>query len=159
MAYAAIAPMGMAYYAAMPPSTPLNTGSIPYMPGAAPQPQPQPPAPSPVDRQKLKVQVQAQLEYYFSQDNLIKDVYLRSRMNEEGWISVECIAGFRRVQQMTTDTGMIMDAIKESKKLEMDPTNTQVRLHNEWQNWLLSPGAKSGGAASPGAQGAQAFRG
>merc|ERR1719181_1582412 len=108
MAYA------MAPYYMVPAPTPLNTGSSPYMPGAPP-PQPQGvsplPPPSGADRQKIKTQVQGQIEYYFSQDNLLKDVYLRSRMNEEGWISLDILAGFRRVQQMTTDLGLIIEAI------------------------------------------------
>ena len=28
----------------------------------------------------------AQVEHYFSTDNLIRDVYLRQRMDKEGWI-------------------------------------------------------------------------
>jgi hypothetical protein len=33
-------------------------------------------------------QVRLQIEYYFSVDNLVKDVFLRSKMDDHGWIAV-----------------------------------------------------------------------
>ena len=32
-------------------------------------------------------QVRLQIEYYFSVDNLVKDVFLRSKMDDQGWIT------------------------------------------------------------------------
>lgn len=92
-----------------------------------------------VDRQSLKADVLHQIEYYFGEENLIKDVYLRNQMNDEGWVSVECIAGFKRLQSLTEDKSMVTEAIQSSERLEMDPTGTQMRLRDVWQKWLLKP--------------------
>jgi len=94
--------------------------------------------------------VQSQIEYYFGQDNLIKDVYLRSKlMNEEGWVQIAAIANFSRIQSMTTDMALIMDAIATSQKLEMDAQGQSVRLNNGWQEWVLA--ANRGPAPAPAA--------
>jgi len=37
-------------------------------------------------------------EYYFSNENLIKDFFLRRQMDSDGWIPVELLASFRRVR-------------------------------------------------------------
>ncbi|PWA96796.1 RNA-binding protein Lupus La [Artemisia annua] len=46
--------------------------------------------------QPLHDPILKQIEYYFSDDNLVKDNFLRSHMDEEGWVPVTLIAGFRR---------------------------------------------------------------
>lgn len=50
-------------------------------------------------------------EYYFSDDNLQKDFFLRNQMDEEGFVPISVIAGFNRLQALTQDT----DLIKEVK--------------------------------------------
>ncbi|XP_042515385.1 la-related protein 1C-like isoform X2 [Macadamia integrifolia] len=42
-----------------------------------------------------------QIEYYFSKENLVKDAYLKSLMDNEGWVSIHVIAGFRRHQVLS----------------------------------------------------------
>lgn len=49
--------------------------------------------------------VQKQIEYYFSEENLAKDAFLRSQLNAEGWVPIEIIANFRRLASMLV--GMI----------------------------------------------------
>merc|ERR1711920_126969 len=76
---------------------------------------------------------------YFSEENLIKDVFLRGKgMNDEGWVSVQFLAHFKRVQAMTTDLSLIMDALQCSEKLEFDSQNQRVRLRNNWQRWIFT---------------------
>lgn len=50
-------------------------------------------------------------EYYFSDDNLQKDFFLRNQMDEEGFVPISVIARFNRLQALTQDT----DLIKEVK--------------------------------------------
>jgi len=38
-------------------------------------------------------QVRLQIEYYFSVDNLVKDVFLRSKMDDQGWIATSVSVG------------------------------------------------------------------
>lgn len=57
-------------------------------------------------------------EYYFSEENLTGDFFLRRKMDPEGCIPVTLIASFHRVLALTTDVALLINAIKESEKLE-----------------------------------------
>lgn len=98
----------------------------PGVPGVAP------------DRATLKVQVQQQIEYYFDVENLLKDMYLRRNMTDEGWVAVWLVAGFRRVQNMTTDVSIVVEAIQASNKVELDVQMQFVRPKDNWQQWIIS---------------------
>ncbi|XVF62223.1 hypothetical protein PTKIN_Ptkin08bG0200100 [Pterospermum kingtungense] len=54
------------------------------------------PAPEPQDHQ-LHARIVNQIDYYFSNENLIKDTYLRQNMDEQGWVPIKLIAGFKKV--------------------------------------------------------------
>ncbi len=41
--------------------------------------------------------------YYFDVENQCEDVFLRQNMNEEGWVRLDLIANFNKVQMLTTD--------------------------------------------------------
>lgn len=97
------------------------------------------------DRAALKDQVQQQIEYYFDGENLVKDMYLRRSMTDEGWVAVWLIAGFRRVQSMTMDMALVVEAIQTSSKLELDIQKQFVRPKDGWQQWVIG----SSGAAAP----------
>lgn len=130
--------MYLPYYIMQPP-TPMNTGSgPPFMPAGPAMPL------GPVERENVKNQVKAQFEYYFGTENMLKDVWLRQRMNEEGWVPVSLVAGFKRVQSMTTDLGLIMEALSSSQYLELDAQGGNVRLRNNWKTWTLPKGGVTG---------------
>ncbi|XP_068648026.1 la-related protein 1B-like [Aristolochia californica] len=63
--------------------------------------------------------LRSQIEYYFSDENLVKDTYLKGQMNEQGWVSVHLIAGFRRVKAMTEDISLILKALELSTRIEV----------------------------------------
>jgi len=48
-------------------------------------------------------QLIAQLEYYFSQDNIITDYYLRSQMDDENYVPIMTISTFTKVKQYIED--------------------------------------------------------
>ncbi len=58
-------------------------------------------------------------EYYFSEENLMKDFFLRRKMDSEGYLPVTLIASFHRLQALTTDLSMILTAVRSSDKLEL----------------------------------------
>lgn len=58
-------------------------------------------------------------EYYFSEQNLVKDVYLRHRMDAEGYLPVSLIASFNRVQALTQDITFIVQSVKDSEVVEV----------------------------------------
>merc|ERR1719160_1088793 len=53
-----------------------------------------------MDRDTSRNLVQRQVEYYFSAENLQKDMYLRQQMNEQGWVNIHIIAGFNRLRKL-----------------------------------------------------------
>ncbi|EDV53337.2 la-related protein 1 isoform X1 [Drosophila erecta] len=72
-----------------------------------------------MDANSVKEAIKKQVEYYFSVDNLTGDFFLRRKMDPEGYIPVTLIASFHRVLALTTDVAVIVNAIKESDKLEL----------------------------------------
>ena len=58
-------------------------------------------------------------EYYFSVDNLCKDIYLRRHMDSEGWVSLSLIAGFTMIQKHTRNLEILRDACQASPEIEI----------------------------------------
>jgi len=52
------------------------------------------------DMSEKEREVRKQIEYYFSVQNLVDDWYLRSCMDEEGWVSLEFILQFPRIRRL-----------------------------------------------------------
>ena len=48
-------------------------------------------------------------EYYFSQENLEADMYLRQQMTKEGHVPLSLIASFNRVQSLCADLHLIAE--------------------------------------------------
>lgn len=74
----------------------------------------------PIDEKTLKDYVKRQIEYYFSEENLRGDFFLRQQMDAGGFIPVGLIASFYRVQALTQDQNMILEALIDSTVVEVD---------------------------------------
>ena len=48
-------------------------------------------------------------EYYFSEENLQRDFFLRRKMQKGGWIPISLIASFHRVQALTQNVMLIIE--------------------------------------------------
>merc|ERR1719353_611232 len=109
-----------------------------------------------MDRDASRGMVQRQVEYYFSAENLAKDMYLRKQMNNEGWVNIHIIAGFNRLRKLlippnaailgaaaaaASDISLLIEALQASPGLELDPSGSAVRAKDIWQSFLL-PEAK-----------------
>ncbi|KAG0766608.1 hypothetical protein G6F57_001734 [Rhizopus arrhizus] len=99
------------------------------------------------DLETLKSYILQQIEYYFSIDNLCKDLYLRSQMNSEGYVPFTLIAGFNRVKNLTTDMDMIRASVELSQLLEKDQSGDMLRRKEGWEIWIL-PATKEDAAAA-----------
>eukprot|EP00736_Rhodelphis_marinus_P013271 Rmarinus@m.13789 len=108
----------------------------------------------PISPEKLKEMLRAQIEYYFSMENLIRDIYLRMNMDAEGWIDLSLIADFNRVRQLSTDLALIREALEESQTLELD--GGRVRKKGDWKQWVFPAkedgSQKAGGSTAPAAE-------
>ncbi|KAI8885739.1 hypothetical protein K501DRAFT_245473 [Backusella circina FSU 941] len=88
-----------------------------------------------VEPETLKLYILQQIEYYFSIDNLCKDLYLRSQMDTQGYVPITLIAGFNRVKGLTTDMSLIRSSLELSKLLEVK--EDQMRKREGWDIWVL----------------------
>ncbi|OEL38951.1 hypothetical protein BAE44_0000020 [Dichanthelium oligosanthes] len=70
----------------------------------------------------LQIELLEQIDYYFSDDNLCKDTYLRQHMDDQGWVPLSLIAGFRK--------------------------GDKLRRRGTWENWLLPKPNYSAGSSS-----------
>lgn len=88
--------------------------------------------------------LKSQIEYYFSIENLCKDVFLRRHMDSQGFVNLHFIAAFRRMRDLTKNSSSPMSAIRHacdvSNKVELvvgDDENEYVRRLDDWQHWIL----------------------
>ncbi|XP_054653148.1 la-related protein 1 isoform X7 [Dunckerocampus dactyliophorus] len=88
-----------------------------------------------VDEKLLKEYIKRQIEYYFSLHNLERDFFLRRKMDAEGFLPISLIASFHRVQALTTDISLIMEALKSSTEVEL--VNERVRCKVEPERWPI----------------------
>ncbi|KAL6627674.1 hypothetical protein ACP70R_031400 [Stipagrostis hirtigluma subsp. patula] len=97
------------------------------------------PAPYPVlspEAAELRSNILTQVEYYFSDANLERDDFLKSLMDEHGWVPVSKVADFNRLKKMTTDVHLILDALSSSSLLEVQ--DDKIRRRSDWSKWISS---------------------
>ena len=82
--------------------------------------------------------VQKQVEYYFSENNLQGDFFLRRKMDREGYIPISLIASFYRVQALTQDVGLVIRALEQSPLLQLKD-RVKVRTVKEAEKWPIQP--------------------
>ncbi|CAB3403158.1 unnamed protein product [Caenorhabditis bovis] len=126
-----------------PSASPVSNGdiintAIPFAPIYNP-PLPQ----RPVTDDTLKEYVRKQIEYYFSDDNLQKDFFLRRKMNNDGYLPLSLIASFPRVRALTEDLLLIGEGLRESTKIELSPDGTLIRAREDPTKWPLPPTVNS----------------
>jgi la-related protein 1 len=102
-------------------------------------------------KDQILAAVRQQVEYYFSVENLCKDLFLRQRMDAEGWIPLPVIAGFNRIRMMTPEPAVVLEAIQGSAVVEVEAVGGadghRLRKMTDWQSWVMSASERSGMAA------------
>ncbi|KAE9597898.1 putative winged helix-turn-helix DNA-binding domain-containing protein [Lupinus albus] len=102
-----------------PPIPPLHPMFIPYL-----DPQ-------------LHSKIVKQIDYYFSEVNLVKDEYLRKRMDDQGWVHINLVASFNKVKELTDSVHIILEAVGTSSVVELQ--GDKIRRRGDWERWPLSP--------------------
>lgn len=133
------------------------------MPYGAPMPVLIPPPISP--KQDPQQALTQQIDYYFSLDNLIRDVFLRKNMGTEGWLELDLILNFKRVKIIVNGLSNSIDEADEAKKAKLldaailkavqscenveigylngkeahdaTATEVQLRVKSAFEQWLL----------------------
>lgn len=81
-----------------------------------------------------------QIEYYFSIENLCKDMYLRKRMDSQGFVHLHFVAAFKRIRELTQDMAMIRAVCESSTEIDFvvgEDDIERLRRRNGWQNFVL----------------------
>ncbi|EQK98878.1 La domain family [Ophiocordyceps sinensis CO18] len=81
-----------------------------------------------------------QIEYYFSIENLCKDMYLRRRMDSQGFVNLHFVAAFKRIRELTADMGMIRAVCESSSELDFvvgEDDVERLRRRSGWQSFVL----------------------
>ncbi|KAJ4883879.1 hypothetical protein Rs2_33972 [Raphanus sativus] len=86
-------------------------------------------------RSDLSSRIVSQIEYYFSDENLVRDDYLKSLMDNQGWVDVFFIAEFRRIRGMTDDIDLILRSMGSSTTVEVQVF--RLRKRHGWERWIL----------------------
>ncbi|KAM1116425.1 hypothetical protein TB2_006822 [Malus domestica] len=131
------------------PVPPLSAIRGPHPPSFVPHPL-NPGAPLPPSKThtlSLRDNIIKQIEYYFSDENLKKDRYLISFMDDQGWVPITTIADFKRVcfgiivdiaeakvKKMCTDIAFIIDSLLGSTTVEVQAN--KIRRRDEWSKWI-----------------------
>jgi hypothetical protein len=87
----------------------------------------------------LKQNICYQIEYYFSDENLNTDIYLRRKMDSQGYIDLALLAAFNRIKALTQDIQVIIDAIKHSTFIEINMQELKLRRRDNPDKWPLKP--------------------
>ncbi|KAG6509143.1 la-related protein 1B-like [Zingiber officinale] len=120
----------------MPPPPPIDPlRNAPFIHHQAPPAIPSTVYIAPVEH--FRSMILQQIEYYFSFDNLLKDTYLRQKMDDQGWVPISLIAGFNRVKQLTNDIPFILESLRGSTVVEIQ--GEKIRRRNDWIIWILPP--------------------
>ncbi|KAF2154723.1 hypothetical protein K461DRAFT_291643 [Myriangium duriaei CBS 260.36] len=96
--------------------------------------------PPSAEREFVTATVLNQIEYYFSVDNLLKDMFLRKQMDSQGWIYLEVVAQFNRLKQLTTDYDILKSACLQSTQVEIrvgEDGKDRLRKGHGWDQWVL----------------------
>lgn len=99
-----------------------------------------------------------QLEYYFSVDNMCKDMFLRKQMDSQGFVPLNVLASFKRVKSLTEDFELLRHVARQLRNVEYQTGEDGVdrlRPREKWQQWVLpveqrEPAAQHDGAAPAG---------
>jgi len=89
------------------------------------------------EEEQIKECVRHQIEYYFSNENLEHDLFLRKKMDTNGYIPLSVIASFNRVKSLSQDFQLIVNAIKMSDSIELLKQNFTDDNNENKQDFLV----------------------
>ncbi|XP_075514622.1 la-related protein 1C-like isoform X1 [Primulina tabacum] len=85
----------------------------------------------------LPSKIVSQIDYYFSDENLVKDTFLRQKMDVDGWVPINLIANFKKIRELADNVQLILDALRASNVVEIQ--GEKVRRKGNWKRWIMPP--------------------
>ncbi|XP_065368312.1 uncharacterized protein Achl [Calliphora vicina] len=86
--------------------------------------------PALIPSEEMAAEITDAVEYYFSNDSILKDAFLLKHVkrNKEGFVSLKLVSSFKRVRQLTKDWKVVGNAVRrKSHKIELNDVGTKVR--------------------------------
>ncbi|XP_037031404.1 la protein homolog isoform X2 [Bradysia coprophila] len=90
--------------------------------------------PTPKVTKNLQAQIVRQVEYYFGDANLARDKFLSEEITKDnGWVTLELLLTFKRMQVLTTDPEVVCAALDTSDEglIEISEDRKKIRRHPE----------------------------
>ncbi|KAL6869012.1 hypothetical protein ACO1O0_000335 [Amphichorda felina] len=81
-----------------------------------------------------------QLEYYFSIENLCKDMYMRKRMDSQGFVPLMMVAAFKRMRELCPDIVVLRTVCEESNEVDYvvgEDECERLRRRDGWDKFIL----------------------
>jgi la-related protein 1 len=78
-------------------------------------------------------------EYYFSSENLFKDVFLRKNMDSQGFVPIQILVQFHRLQVISSDVPTVLNALLSSTEVEVlynSERGPVVRARHDPTKWV-----------------------
>lgn len=96
-------------------------------------------------------------EYYFSVDNLCKDLFLRKHMDSQGFVVLNFIAGFKRIKTLTEDFELLRHVARQIGNVDYQVGEDgidRLRPKERWEQWVFpmdqrDPSAQNEGPPPP----------
>ncbi|XP_011291774.1 uncharacterized protein LOC101891003 [Musca domestica] len=86
--------------------------------------------PSLIPSDELACEIAEAVEFYFSNESILKDAFLLKHVkrNKEGFVSLKLVSSFKRVRQLTKEWKVVGNAVRrKSQKIELNDLGTKVR--------------------------------
>lgn len=84
-----------------------------------------------ISSENLRESLKKELEFYFSRENLSKDLYLMSQMDSDQFVPIWTIASMEGIKVLTTDMDLILDVLKSSPMVQVDDKGEKVRPNHK----------------------------
>ena len=77
----------------------------------------------------LSEKVLKQVEWYFGDENLLKDSFLMKHINrnKQGYVSLKLVSSLRKVKAITKDWTTVQESVRHSTLLELNEDGTKIR--------------------------------
>nr|XP_040049409.1 la-related protein 4 isoform X1 [Gasterosteus aculeatus aculeatus] len=86
---------------------------------------------SKISSDNLRECLKKELEFYFSRENLSKDLYLMSQMDSDQFVPIWTIASMEGIKVLTTDMDLILDVLRSSPMVQVDEKGEKVRPNHK----------------------------
>ncbi|XP_010489409.1 PREDICTED: la-related protein 1C-like [Camelina sativa] len=93
------------------------------------------PSSSRIPQTSLETRIRNQVHYYFSEENLMTDNFMRMHMNNDGFVHIQFIAGFNKLKALTSNLQLIMDALQDSHIVELK--GYEIRSRHMWKKYVM----------------------